>query len=48
MKILVVKNKDKIIISKDGKKLIIDKDNELFNKLSDLSKEDIIAFYEGR
>lgn len=48
MKILVVKNEDKIIISKDCKKLIIDKNNELFDILNPLSKEDIIKFYEGR
>lgn len=48
MRILVVKNKDRIIVSKGCKKLIIDKDNELFSKLNSLSKEDIIKFYEGR
>lgn len=48
MKILVVKNDNSILISNNGKKLIIDKGNELFNKLKDKSKEEIISWYISR
>ena len=46
MKILVSKRKDIITISCDGKKLIINKDSEFFEELKDLSKKDIIIWYE--
>lgn len=47
--VLVAKMTDKIIISKDGKKLIINKDDLLFDKLNNLTKEEIKKWYlEGR
>ena len=42
--IIVLKKKDKILIYKTQSKLIIDKNNKLFNKLINLSVEQIKEF----
>jgi len=46
MKILISKTDDLITIICDGKRLLIDKNNELFNKLIELTKEEIKKIYE--
>ena len=46
MKILILKTDVLITVVCDGKKLLIDNDNELFNKLIELTKEEIKELYE--
>lgn len=46
MKILVSKNDNLITIVCDGKKLLINIEHKLFDKLIDLSKEEIKELYE--
>jgi len=46
MKILVVKKEGLITISSNGKKLFIDENSKLYDKLKELSKDDIKIWYE--
>lgn len=45
--ILVSKNSYGITISNNGKKMIIDNEDELYNKLIDKTKEEIILWFKG-
>lgn len=47
-KVLVIKQKNLIIISQDGKRFMINKENELFDKIKDLSQEEIKEWYLNR
>lgn len=46
MKILISKNNELITLSIDGKKLLINQDNKLFEKLINLSKDEIKELYK--